>query len=405
MDPPRDTYGFRYGFEAEESGPPEAYRELYGGYSHRQESSLRERGPAAGGSILQARGNPLRVIHVSFAMMPAGMDKWLTALIRHSDPGRIAFLRCIVTSHIVDWKQLGRVGVPVEVGRRESVRHACRDCDVLLISDPGVDPDWVEDVEARLCVLVAHGDGPWTRSRIERLAPVIHHVIAVSGRVQAAVCQGFPSTVIPNGVDPLHLARCRPRHEVRAALGFRPDDFVLGFVGRFAPEKNPFAVIDAVARLPLRVKALMVGFGPLRDALLERANDRIPGRFAIVRGEDHLGDLYAAMDAFCLPSHSEGYGLAIMEAMMCGKPVIVGSVGFVPDVIVDRVNGLVVRGDPESIGAAVAQLDAHRDWAGSVGREAFLYAERHGFASTMADRYADLLESLWAARVPAAEPV
>ena len=164
-------------------------------------------------------------------------------------------------------------------------------------------------------------------------------------------------------------------------------------------------MIDAVARLPLHFKTLLVGFGTLRDELLDRANDRIPGRFAIIRGEDHLGDLYAAMDAFCLASHSEGYGLAIMEAMMCGKPVIVGPVGFVPDVILDRVNGVVVRGDPESIGAAVAQLDAHRDWAASVGREAFHYAERNGYASTMADRYADLLESLWAARDagPAAE--
>jgi glycosyltransferase involved in cell wall biosynthesis len=109
-----------------------------------------------------------------------------------------------------------------------------------------------------------------------------------------------------------------------------------------------------------------------------------------------MGDLYAAMDAFCLASHTEGYGLAIMEAMMCGKPVIVDPVGFVPDVILDRVNGVLVRGDAESISEAVARLDNHREWAASLGREAFKYAEQHGYASTMADRYADLLESLWA---------
>jgi glycosyltransferase involved in cell wall biosynthesis len=149
---------------------------------------------------------------------------------------------------------------------------------------------------------------------------------------------------------------------------------------------------------------LLVGYGPLRDALIERANLLIPGRYEVIRGEDDLGDLYAAMDAFCLVSHTEGFGLVIMEAMMCGKPVIVGNVGMVPDVITDRVNGMVVRGDAESIREAASLLDAHPDWAACLGREAFRYAEGYGFASTMADRYADLLESLWAARTSGRSP-
>jgi len=340
----------------------------------------------------------LRVIHISSAMMPAGIDKWLTGLVRHSDRRRLKFTRCIVTSDNVDRKQLARLGVPVEIGGRDSIRRAAADCDVMLISDPGPDPDWVEDMRAKLCVIVAHGDGPWTRERLDRMAPVTDHVVAVSERVRRAVCNGFPSTVIPNGVDPLHLTRSRPRDAVRASLGFQPGDFVVGFVGRFSPEKNPFAVIEAVARLPLHFKALMVGFGHLRDELIDRANALIPSRFTVVRGEDHLGDLYAAMDAFCLASHAEGYGLAIMEAMMCGKPVIVARVGFVPEAITDRINGLVVSGDTASISQAAALLDTHPDWAASLGREAARYAERHGYASTMADRYADLLETLWSAR-------
>jgi glycosyltransferase involved in cell wall biosynthesis len=356
-----------------------------------------------GGAPLPAR-DPLRVIHVNVAMFPAGIDKWLTALVRCSDPRRVKFLRCVVTGDHIDRKQIARVGVPVEIGRRDSIRRACEDCDVLLVSDPGETPDWVEDVQAKLCVFVAHGEWSWSRARLDWMAAVVHHVVAVSSGVQRAVCGGYPSTVIPNGVDPRHLTRSRPRVEVRASLGFRPDDFVLGFVGRFAPEKNPFAVIEAVARLPLHFKLLLVGYGPLRDALIERANLLIPGRYEVIRGEDDLGDLYAAMDAFCLVSHTEGFGLVIMEAMMCGKPVIVGNVGMVPDVITDRVNGMVVRGDAESIREAASLLDAHPDWAACLGREAFRYAEGYGFASTMADRYADLLESLWAARTSGRSP-
>ena len=110
-----------------------------------------------------------------------------------------------------------------------------------------------------------------------------------------------------------------------------------------------------------------------------------------------MGDLYAAMDAFCMVSHSEGYGLAIMEAMMCGKPVIVSDIGL-PDVIVDRVNGIVVAGDAASIRDAAAMLDARPDSAAALGREAFRSAEDKGFASTMAERYATLLENLCIAR-------
>jgi Glycosyl transferases group 1 len=341
---------------------------------------------------------PLRVIHVSNVMLPAGIDNWLTGLIRYSDPRRIRFLRCVVTTDQVDMSQLSLMGIPVEIGGRESVRRACLDSDVLLISDPGDEPDWVDEIRANLRVFVAHGDGPWTRARMERLAPAIDHVIAVSHQVHETVCEGFPTTVILNGVDPVHLTRSKPHHEVRAALGFQPSDFVIGFVGRFSAEKNPYAVIEAVAGLPSHFKALMVGYGPLRAGLLERANDRIPGRCSFARAEEHLGDYYGAMDAFCMPSHTEGYGLAIMEAMMCGKPPIVSRVGFVKDGIIDRVNGLVVPGDPGSIRDAATLLDTHRQWAAAVGREAFAYADRNGHASGMAKRYADVLESLWDSR-------
>ena len=134
----------------------------------------------------------------------------------------------------------------------------------------------------------------------------------------------------------------------------------------------------------------------LRSELLERANEMIPGRFAFARGEEYLGDYYGAMDAFCMASHTEGYGLAIMEAMMCGKPPIVSKVGFVQDGVIDRVNGLVVSGNPASIRDAALLLDEHPEWAAGVGREAYAYADRHGHASTMARRYAEVIESLWA---------
>ncbi|APZ95288.1 glycosyltransferase family 4 protein [Fuerstiella marisgermanici] len=343
-------------------------------------------------------GAPLRVIHVGTHLLPAGIDQWFNALRRYSNPQKTEFVRYVVTTDLVDQAQVARMQVPVEVGGRDSVRKACEDCDVLLVSDPGANADWFSAVRPPLSVFVAHGDCHWTRERLESMTPVVDHVIAVSRRVQENMCFDVPTTVIHNGVDPQRLTATHPRNTVRQSLGFHDEDFVIGFVGRFSEEKNPAAIIHAVAQLPPQFKALMVGFGHLRCPLMDLANQLIPGRYAFIRGGDNLGNLYSAMDAFTLVSESEGYGLVIMEALMCGKPVIVRPIGFVPEFIENRRNGLIVTGTPESIVAAAQDLANDKSLAESVSQAAHVTAQNHGFASTMAQRFDDLLSTLWEQR-------
>ena len=196
-------------------------------------------------------------------------------------------------------------------------------------------------------------------------------------------------------MDTARLGRSRPRDAARAALGFRPDDFVLAYVGRFSAEKRPHAVIDAVALLPDRFKALLVGWGWLQGDLMARANAAIPGRYAFSLARDYLGDVYHAADAVVLASAEEGCALVVLEAMFCGRPVIVTPVGAVPEVVEDRVNGLVVAGDPASVAAAARLLADRPAWAAAVGREGQAYADRHGHAARMAREYEALFRRLW----------
>jgi glycosyltransferase involved in cell wall biosynthesis len=338
---------------------------------------------------------PLRAIHVSTHLLQAGIDQWLWALQGYSNPGRISFSRFVVTTDFVDHRQIARTSVPVEIGGQDSIRRACQDCDVLLVSDPGDHVEWFLDPPARLCVFVAHGDCHWTQERLNLFSSAMDHVVAVSKKVQRNMCRGYPSTVIHNGVDPVRLTATLPRDTVRASLGFNPEDFVLGFVGRFSAEKRPDAIIRAVARLPEHYKALLVGFGHLQQELTELAEQLIPGRYSFIRSDGNIGNLYSAMDAVSLVSDSEGYGLVIMEAMMCGLPVIVRSVGFVPEAIVDHENGLIVSGTPESISNAARQLAEDKPLAESIAAKASHFARTYGYASTMARRYEDLLWSLW----------
>ncbi len=343
-----------------------------------------------------APARPLRVTHVGQSLVRAGIENWLKGLMRFLDRRRVQVVKCIATAaDEIDPSVAAEMGVPVEVGGADCVRRAARDSDVLLCWGPRDLGQWLAPVPPRLCVFVAHGEGYWTRQILEGCKPVIDHVVAVSRRVKECVADGLPTTVILNGVDQAHLARTRPAAAVRAGLGFGADDFVLGYVGRFSDEKRPHLLVDAVARLPAPFKALFVGWGPLGGRLLEYANARIPGRYAVVKATNDVGDYYAALDALCVPSAEEGFGLVILEAMLCERPVIATRVGCVPDLIVDRVNGLVVDGTPDSIRDAALLLRGNPAWARGLAAQGLADADARGQAREMARAYEDLLLGLW----------
>jgi glycosyltransferase involved in cell wall biosynthesis len=329
----------------------------------------------------------------------AGIESWLKSLLRFVDKRRLQFQRCVVTSPVNDIHVMREFEVPVEVGGRESVRRAAKDCDVLLVSGPGDVAEWLGEIRPKLCVFVAHGDGPWTQQIYARCSGVFDHVIAVSQRVQNAICHGIPSTVIYNGSDAAHISRSQPRHEIRRRHGFADDDFVVGSVLRFSPEKRPEKLIEAISRLPSRFKLLLVGWGGLRQRLLDMANELAPGRCAVVRADAHLGDYYHAMDAFCLASQSEGFGLATLEALLCGLPVISTRTGFVPELLLDRVHCVHSEGDAESLASSMGMIADNPDWAAGLAREGRRRAETFGFASRMCREYEELLCRLWSEEV------
>jgi glycosyltransferase involved in cell wall biosynthesis len=342
----------------------------------------------------------LRIAHVGPCLLRGGAEYWLAGLARFLNPRRARIERCIVTmpDRIDPDVAAEMPGIPIETGGAEVVRRAVAECDILLCWGTPQLGRWLADCRPRLGVFVAHGEGDWTREILESCHGVIDHVVAVSERVRARVCEGVPCTTILNGIDSGRLAATRSRREVRSALGFGPEDFVLGFVGRFAQEKRVHVILDAIAGLPPRYKALLVGWGPLRSSLLDMANEHIPGRYAFVKATHYLGDYYQAMDATCLISQEEGFALVMLEAMMCGRPMIATPVGAVPEVVIDRVNGLIVPGTAESIRNAAELLHDHPDWARGLAAEARTFAVENGHARQMAARYEMLLHRLWRAR-------
>ena len=341
---------------------------------------------------------PLRLIHVGPSFINGGVEQHAMSLAKFLNPQRVNFVKCLVTnSDRICPQTIALMPVPVEFCDPSEIHHAASECDVMLLWGDEYN-EFLKPARPPLCVFVAHGETWWTAKTLENSARVVDHAIAVSPRVKERACSTIPTTMIMNGVDLAHLEQTRSRVTVRESLGFSPQDFVLGSVGRFSIEKQMPLLIEAVARLPRQFKLLLVGYGELRNELLQLANELIPGRFVFAATADYLGDYYRAMDAFSLVSEHEGFGLVVAEAMFCERPVITTNVGCVPDFIRDRINGLIVESTPDSSAMAARLLQEHPDWARGLAAEGRAAAELRFKAARMVLEYEDLLWKLWRAK-------
>ncbi|MET9497149.1 glycosyltransferase [Streptomyces sp. NPDC006552] len=139
--------------------------------------------------------------------------------------------------------------------------------------------------------------------------------------------------VVPNGVDVDRFTfDARARTRARAALGLPADAFVVGGVGRLVPGKRFDVLVAALRDLPDDVRLLLVGTGPQEDALRQAARDaQVLDRVVLAGERPHtaagpdavdLPALLSAMDVLASPSLDEAFGLAVVEALASGLPVL-----------------------------------------------------------------------------------
>jgi glycosyltransferase involved in cell wall biosynthesis len=155
--------------------------------------------------------------------------------------------------------------------------------------------------------------------------------IAVS---QAAGRHFAGARVIPPAFEPLSSPQ-RRRADVRAELGTSEDRVVVVSVGRLHPDKGLDLFIDAVAKTG--ADGWICGDGPLHDELEKRAAGTA---VRLLGHREDIADILGAADVFALPSIGEAYGIAVVEAIGAGLPVVVSSAGAMSDIAGDA--GIVV---------------------------------------------------------------
>jgi glycosyltransferase involved in cell wall biosynthesis len=177
-----------------------------------------------------------------------------------------------------------------------------------------------------------------------------------------------PIDVVPTGVQLDRFAR-GSGPGFRAAMEIPEDAFVVGHLGRLAPEKNLdflAKVLAAFLKSERRVHFLVVGRGPSERAIQEIfSGEGVADRLHSIGILDDplLASAYRAMDVFAFASKSETQGMVLIEAMAAGVPVVALDAPGVREVVEDHHNGRLLHS--ETLDEFLSALQ----WVASLGPE------------------------------------
>ena len=214
---------------------------------------------------------------------------------------------------------------------------------------------------------------------------------------------GAPSDqveVIPCGVD---LRRFVPqdRREARVQLGLNPDQPVLLFVGRLDPFKGPDVFLKAGAMMQKKAQLVIIGGNRAGDPEIEKLRQlaydlRIHKRvhFLGSRPQEELPQIYSAADVTVVPSYHESFGMAAVESLACGTPVVATRAGGLMTVVRQGETGFLV---PHCPGFFAERLDSllrfptTREKMRQAARTSVLQYSWESVADQMREVYLDVL--------------
>jgi glycosyltransferase involved in cell wall biosynthesis len=227
---------------------------------------------------------------------------------------------------------------------------------------------------------------PWLFNRavdgVAAISPAVADALVRSGVARDRVA------IIPSGVD---CDRFRPpsaseRESARGELGLVAGDIAVGTVGMLEPRKGQRYLIEAMALLRgdadeagranatvREMRCFIAGGGTLADEIAAQIrNQRLDDSTRMTGMIDDSRALLWALDIFALPSLQEGLGVAALEAMACGLPVIASAAGGLAQAVADGVTGIHVPvGNARALANAIARLAAEpglRAAMGAAGR-------------------------------------
>jgi len=232
--------------------------------------------------------------------------------------------------------------------------------------------------------------GPYVRFLYNR---AVHAVIAISEGVRAALLRvGVRAErirVVPSGIDPdAFAAPPGARAALRGEWRLGDDDVAVVVLGALEARKGHavlLAAASAVAPAALRLRYVFCGEGRAAAALA-RAAVPLDGAVTMAGFRQDVPACLAAADIVALPSLQEGLGVAALEAMAAGCPLVASRVGGLAEVVVHEETGLLAPpGDPAALATALARLASDPVLRARLGAAGRARVRAHYTAARMAE--------------------
>jgi glycosyltransferase involved in cell wall biosynthesis len=251
------------------------------------------------------------------------------------------------------------------------------------------------------------------QSRLRSLAPIswIKRLIrryssTVIFESRASMCVFTSSTPLPRGAvihNPLRFSSDEPevtQSDARHRLGLPVHAWIVAYVGQFIDRKDPLTLIDAFARLADCDDAmlLMAGDGPLRAAVEARiASLGLQSRCKVLPFQKDVRTVYSAIDVLALPSKYESFGLVLIEAAACGKPVVAMRSQGPEEIVIDGVTGLLTPpGDWGALADALRRLHGspqeYRRMASAAKAHVAEFFDPKAYAAAVANEFERTLD-------------
>jgi glycosyltransferase involved in cell wall biosynthesis len=216
--------------------------------------------------------------------------------------------------------------------------------------------------------------------------------------------QGISSTrmhIIDNGVNLERFANQRGDNDLRKSFGLDGNHKLFGTIGSLTEEKGHVYLIEAAQQVTQKYpecRFLIVGDGRQRQVLEERTADLgLSDKVIFTGSRKDVPEILAMLDAFVLPSLKEGLPMALLEAMASKVPVIATSVGAIPQVLENGINGLLIPPkNSDSIAEAINTMLSDGNSAKEMALRGFEKVRDHYSAKIMFEKYLTVYHDLMA---------
>jgi len=214
-----------------------------------------------------------------------------------------------------------------------------------------------------------------------------------------------PTAVVRSGADPHKFRPGGDGRKVRDRFAYSFDDFVLLWLGIFMPHRRLQDAIEAVALLKERgrkIKLLLAGSGdtfPEYFAQLQSlvAQRQLAGEvtFAGKVADQEINDFYSACDAFLFPNENQTWGLAVLEAMACGRSVLVSQGAAIHEILTDGKDALLFPArDPAALAQKIETLVTHPQERATIAAAGLQLIRTEYNWRRFAEKMADVFEQV-----------